>query len=254
MKKCYFCGTENLEDTLFCEWCGKRLTSENEAKETANANICTTQCEEQKEQVHATVFTPQVGQLYDGKVTRILQFGAFVELAPGKEGMVHVSKLAEYRIEKVEDVVNVGDMIWVKITEIDEKGRINLSHKDALREIAIKRQNGIDVPSTYQCYKESEPQDETGAFIPRVGGLHDGKVTRIFQFGAFVELAPGKEGLVHISKLAEYRIEKVEDVVNVGDMIWVKITEIDEKGRINLSHKDALREIEIKQQNGDPIE
>jgi len=60
--------------------------------------------------------------------------------------------------------------------------------------------------------------------------------------------------LVHISKLAEYRIEKVEDVVNVGDMIWVKITEIDEKGRINLSHKDALREIEIKQQNGDPIE
>jgi len=251
MKKCYFCGTENLEDTLFCEWCGKRLTSENEAKETANANICTTQCEEQKEQVHATVFTPQVGQLYDGKVTRILQFGAFVELAPGKEGMVHVSKLAEYRIEKVEDVVNVGDMIWVKITEIDEKGRINLSHKDALREIAIKRQNGIDVPSTYQCYEESEQPVETG---PRVGGLYNGKVTRILQFGAFVELAPGKEGLVHISKLAEYRIEKVEDVVNVGDMIWVKITEIDEKGRINLSHKDALREIEIKQQNGDPIE
>lgn len=106
------------------------MTSENEAKETANANICTTQCEVQKEQVHATVFTPQVGQLYDGKVTRILQFGAFVELAPGKEGMVHISKLAEYRIEKVEDVVNVGDMIWVKITEIDEKGRINLSHNE----------------------------------------------------------------------------------------------------------------------------
>ena len=87
-----------------------------------------------------------------------------------------------------------------------------------------------------------------------MGELYDGKVTRILQFGAFVELVPGKEGLVHISKLAEYRIEKVEDVVNVGDMIWVKITEIDEKGRINLSHKDALREIEIKRQNGDPIE
>ena len=192
----------------------------------------------------------QVGGLYDGRVTRILQFGAFVELAPDKEGLVHISKLAEYRVEKVEDVVNVGDMIWVKIIEIDEKGRINLSHKDALREIEVKRQSGIDVSSTYQRYEESEQAVEIG---PRVGGLYNGKVIRIFQFGAFVELAPGKEGLVHISKLAEYRVEKVEDVVNVGDMIWVKIIEIDEKGRINLSRKDAMREIEIKQRNGEII-
>ena len=164
---------------------------------------------------------------------------------------MHISKLADYRVEKVEDVVNVGDMIWVKITEIDEKGRMNLSRKDAMREIEIKRQNGIAVPSTYRCREESEEQDPTA---PKVGGLYKGKVTRILPIGAFVELAPGKEGLVHISKLAEYRIEKVEDVVNVGDMLWVKITEIDEKGRINLSHKDALREIEIKGQNGDLIE
>ena len=267
MRKCAFCGTENLEDTLFCEWCDTRLTSEFEegtiglsvttkhkAAETTNVNICTTPCDGQKEQIHAAVFAPQVGELYDGKVTRILQFGAFVELAPGKEGLVHISRLAEYRVEKVEDVVNVGDMIWVKITEIDEKGHINLSHKDALREVKIKRQNGIEVPSTYQCYKAAEPQDETCEFIPRVGGLHDGKVTRILQFGAFVELAPGKEGLVHISNLADYHIEKADDVVKVGDMIWVKITEIDEKGRINLSHKDALREIEIKRQKGESIE
>ena len=74
--------------------------------------------------------------LYYGKVVRILNFGAFVELAPGKDGMVHISKLAERRVEKVEDVVNVGDMIWVKVTDIDEKGRVNLSLRDAQREIA----------------------------------------------------------------------------------------------------------------------
>ena len=74
--------------------------------------------------------------LYYGKVVRILNFGAFVELAPGKDGMVHISKLAERRVEKVEDVVHVGDMVWVNVTDIDEKGRVNLSLRDAQREIA----------------------------------------------------------------------------------------------------------------------
>ena len=74
-------------------------------------------------------------------MVRILPFGAFVELAPGKDGMVHISKLSDRRVEKVEDVVNIGDMIWVKVTEIDEKGRVNLSYKDALK--AIKENPGL---------------------------------------------------------------------------------------------------------------
>ena len=78
-------------------------------------------------------------------------------------------------------------------------------------------------------------------------------MVRILQFGAFVELAPGKDGMVHISKLAEHRVEKVEDVVNIGDMIWVKVTEIDDKGRVNLSYKDALREIRARKESGEPI-
>ena len=86
--------------------------------------------------IETIVFVPEVGELYYGKVVRILQFGAFVELAPGKDGMVHISKLADHRVEKVEDVVNIGDMIWVKVTDIDEKGRVNLSLRDAQREIA----------------------------------------------------------------------------------------------------------------------
>ena len=86
-----------------------------------------------------------------------------------------------------------------------------------------------------------------------VGALYYGRVVRLMTFGAFVELAPGKDGLVHISKLADHRIEKVEDACKIGDMMWVKVTEIDEKGRVNLSHKDAMKEIKAKEAAGEPI-
>ncbi len=99
------------------------------------AGVDKASCDAAKKTIETIVFVPEVGQLYYGKVVRILPFGAFVELAPGKDGMVHISKLSNRRVEKCEDVVNIGDMIWVKVIEIDEKGRVNLSYKDALREI-----------------------------------------------------------------------------------------------------------------------
>ncbi|MBQ5782965.1 MAG: S1 RNA-binding domain-containing protein, partial [Oscillospiraceae bacterium] len=89
--------------------------------------------------INTIVFDPEVGALYKGVVTRLMNFGAFVEIAPGKEGLVHISKLDAKRVEKVEDVVNVGDEIIVKVTEIDDQNRINLSRKDALAEIAAKK-------------------------------------------------------------------------------------------------------------------
>ena len=76
----------------------------------------------------------EVGEVYTGKVTRIMNFGAFVEVLPGKEGLVHISHLAEERVNKVEDVVNIGDIITVKVTEIDRQGRINLSRREVLRQ------------------------------------------------------------------------------------------------------------------------
>ena len=88
------------------------------------------------ETIKLIVEGPQVGKLYYGKVVRIMEFGAFVEIAPGKDGLVHISKLDEKRVNKVEDVVNIGDEIWVKVVEIDRMGRINLSRKDALKEIS----------------------------------------------------------------------------------------------------------------------
>lgn len=83
-----------------------------------------------KQMIEAIVKEPEVGEIYYGKVVRLMNFGAFVNIMPNKDGMVHISKMADHRIKKVEDAVNVGDMVWVKITEIDDKGRINLSMKD----------------------------------------------------------------------------------------------------------------------------
>ena len=99
-------------------------------------------CDAAKKCIDDIVFEPTVGELYYGRVVRLMTFGAFVELAPGKDGLVHISKLADHRIEKVEDACKIGDMMWVKVTDIDEKGRVNLSHKDAMREIAAKEANG----------------------------------------------------------------------------------------------------------------
>ncbi|MBE6903371.1 MAG: polyribonucleotide nucleotidyltransferase [Ruminococcaceae bacterium] len=82
--------------------------------------------------INAIVNDPEIGTIFCGKVTRILKFGCFVEFAPGKEGLVHISQLDTKRVEKVEDVVSVGDEIFVKVVEIDDQGRINLSRKQAL--------------------------------------------------------------------------------------------------------------------------
>ena len=97
-------------------------------------------CRKAMKMVEAIVFVPETGALYYGKVTRIIPIGAFVELVPGKEGMVHIKDLEFKRTEKVEDVLNVGDMTWVKCLGVDERGRLNLSRKDAYRE---REQQGL---------------------------------------------------------------------------------------------------------------
>ena len=91
-------------------------------------------CRAARQTIENIVFEPEVGKLYYGKVVRIIPIGAFVELVPGKDGMIHIKDLEFKRTEKVEDVLNVGDMTWVKVTEIDDRGRVNLSRKDAIKE------------------------------------------------------------------------------------------------------------------------
>ena len=89
--------------------------------------------------IKTIVEDPEIGAIYKGRVTRLMNFGAFVEIAPGKEGLVHISKLDDHRVERVEDVVAVGDPVFVMVTDIDQQGRINLSRRDALAAIAKKR-------------------------------------------------------------------------------------------------------------------
>ncbi|MBS4961273.1 MAG: polyribonucleotide nucleotidyltransferase [Clostridiales bacterium] len=91
--------------------------------------------ERAKEMIGAIVYDPIPGKIYQAKVVKLMQFGAFVEIAPGKEGLVHISKLAHKRVNKVEDVVQVGDELKVKLLEIDQQGRLNFSVKDAIEKV-----------------------------------------------------------------------------------------------------------------------
>ena len=144
--------------------------------------------------------------------------------------------------DKIRDVIGKGGSVIQKIVaesgakiDIDDDGTIHIASPDA-ESCALAKKCIDDI-----------------VFVPEVGQLYYGRVVRLMTFGAFVELAPGKDGLVHISKLADHRIEKVEDACKIGDMMWVKVTEIDEKGRVNLSHKDAMKEIAAKQAAGEVI-
>lgn len=91
-------------------------------------------CRAARQTIENIVFEPEVGQLYYGQVVRIIPIGAFIELVPGKDGMCHIKDLEFKRTEKVEDVLNIGDWTWVKVSEIDERGRVNLSRKEAIKE------------------------------------------------------------------------------------------------------------------------
>ncbi|WP_264844713.1 polyribonucleotide nucleotidyltransferase [Caldinitratiruptor microaerophilus] len=101
--------------------------------------------EKARRMIEALVKDPEPGSIYTGKVVRLMNFGAFVEILPGKEGLVHISELAEGRVERVEDVVNIGDELTVMVTEIDKLGRINLSRKAVLR--AEREKRGEPLPA-----------------------------------------------------------------------------------------------------------
>ncbi len=138
-------------------------------------------------------------------------------------------------VDKIREVIGQGGKVIQKISadcgvkiDINDEGNVFVS--------------GVDMDGV----KKAIQIVNTIANDPEVGAIYKGKVVRLMNFGAFVEIAPGKDGLVHISKLDKQRVEKVEDVVSIGDEIVVKVMEIDNQGRINLSRKDALADIEAK--------
>ena len=158
------------------------------------------------------------GQLRDGVVTKLMDFGAFVDLG-GVEGLIHISKLSWSRVKHPSEVLTVGEKVRVKVEKIDaDSNRISLSHRDTL---------------------EHPWKSVANQFA--VNDIVKGTVTKIADFGAFVKIAPGIEGLVHVSELAYQRVAKVENVVKEGQEIEVKIQSIDpESQKISLSHKACL--------------
>ena len=174
------------------------------------------------------------------KITREARFQILDEVMlpvisePRKELAKTAPKMIQMKInpDKIREVIGSGGKVIQKITadtgckiDIDDDGSIYIASEDI------------------EACRAARTTIENIVFEPEVGALYYGKVSNIrSEFGAWVELAPGKDGLVKIKDLEFKRTEKVEDVLKVGDMTWVKVMNIDDRGRIDLSRKDALRE------------
>ena len=173
----------------------------------------------------------EAGQRVKGIVRRITDFGAFTDIG-GVDGLIHVTDLSWGRVKHPSDVVKVGDEVEVEILSVDaEKERIALG------------------------YKQLQPKPwDNAAERYLVGDIVEGVVARIAPFGSFVELEPGLFGLVHISQIATRRIEKVEDELQIGDVITVKVMEVNtEAKRISLSRRAVLQE-ENPRRNYQPVQ
>lgn len=173
------------------------------------------------------------GERRKGTVVRLTKFGAFVDLG-GVDGLIHISDLSWQRVNHPSEVVNVGDEVEVYVLDFDkEKERIALGLKD------ITKNPWNDVLDKY-----------------KIGSIIEGKVVKLLDFGAFVEVEPGVEGLVHISQISDERIKNPKDVLKVGDKVKVKVLGIDKDNlKISLSIKEAqdkeVEEIDLSYQSED---
>lgn len=168
--------------------------------------------------------TLEEGQIIKGTVRRVTDFGAFVDIG-GLDGLLHVSEMAWYRVGHPSEVVQVGDEIEVMVLNVDkEKERVSLGLKQVL-------------PDPWENVEEKYP----------VGSIVPAKVVRLAPFGAFVELEPGVEGLVHISHLSDRHVEKPDDVVSEGEEIKVKVLSVNkEEKRMRLSIREVGREKRVR--------
>lgn len=177
---------------------------------------------ERQEQLEALLEKLGVGDTVEGKISRFAPFGAFMELDTAVEGMIHLSELSWSRVGAPDEAVSLGDTVRAKVLSISK------SDKGQVR-IALSRKQAEGDP-----WQDVTQRLENGAVV-------QGKVVRLAPFGAFVEILPGIEGLVHISELSwTKRVNKPEEILQVGDIVAVKIKEINaDSRRISLSLRDA---------------
>jgi small subunit ribosomal protein S1 len=173
--------------------------------------------EERKEVREQILERLQPGQIVEGRISNIVDFGAFVDLE-GIDGLIHISELSWSHVNHPSEVLEIGQNVRVKVLDIDrDRQRISLGLKQT---------------------QEDPWQKVLNEYKP--GDVLEGKVTKVVAFGAFIEIVPGVEGLVHISELAEHHVETPGEVVSPGEEKWVRILEIDEeRRRISLSIKRA---------------
>ena len=173
--------------------------------------------ETQKEQREDFLANLKPGEIREGVVSSVVNFGAFVDLG-GMDGLVHVSELSWKHVDHPSTVVTVGDRITVQVLEVDySRERISLSLKNT----------------------QQDPWAEF-ASAHRVGELVYGRVTKLVPFGSFVQVGEGIEGLVHISEMAAHHVDHPEQVVSAAEELWVKIIDLDlQRRRISLSIKQA---------------
>lgn len=211
---------ENLEDMLKKQIRFK-IIEIKEQRRRAVGSVKAVIKEEKEKLAEAFWNDVEVGKKYTGEVKSITSFGAFVDLG-GVDGLIHITELSWSKIKHPSEVVNVGDMVEVYVKDFDaEAKKISLGYKKTEDNPWVKFE------------KEFE-----------VGQQANVRIVSITQFGAFAEIIPGVDGLIHISQISNERVNKVADVLKVGDTVDVKITEIDlDKKRISLSIRALLPEI-----------
>lgn len=176
--------------------------------------------EEALDQKRNVLHSLKSGDIVEGRVQRLTDFGAFIDVG-GVDGLVHISQLAHHRVDKPSDVVSEGDTVKVKILSVDvDSERVSLSIKDT-------------TPGPWEQFTQTV----------KAGDVLDGTVRRLVSFGAFVEVAPGVEGLVHISQIANKHIGTPSEVLSEGDTVQVKVLDVStEEKRISLSIRALLEE------------
>lgn len=192
-----------------------------------------------KERIKALTEELEVGTTFKTTVTRTVDFGAFVEMPNGSEGLVHVSNLASGYVDNVRDIVKPGDEITVEVIGEDKMGRPDLRRVEAEGERSHESRNGgrgrrdssHRSERTHTNHREGKERPSSQI---KVGDIIEGTVENTTDYGAFVELAPGVTGLIHISALSDGYVRRVEDVVKPGDKVTVEVLDIDERGRYKL--------------------
>ena len=206
-----------LEDLLHTK-VKLRIIEVNKQRKRAVGSIKAVLREARKEKAEAFWAQAAVGQVYEGTVKSLTNYGAFVDIG-GVDGMVHISELSWKRIKHPSDVLKVGDVIEVYIKGLDEeKKKISLGYRKA----------------------EDNPWEILRRDYP-VGSVVDAEIVGMTTFGAFARVIPGIDGLIHISQIANRHIEKPQDELSIGQTVQVKITGIDfDKKRVSLSIRALL--------------